>query len=123
MADLAHDGHSAVAAHGQEAAHDHPGERVYIKVAAILLGITIVEVIIYYIEWLHDHKVIGPALMILSAIKFATVVGFFMHLKFDDKRLAVIFSGALFLSLATVIALYFLLQYHGIQYTAGGVIK
>ena len=66
---------------------------------------------------------IGPALMILSAIKFATVVGFFMHLKFDDKRLAVIFSGALFLSLATVIALYFLLQYHGIQYTAGGVIK
>jgi cytochrome c oxidase subunit 4 len=120
MADVAHGGHSAAA---HEPAHDHPGEKIYIKVAGLLLAITIVEVIIYYIQWLHDHKVIGPTLMILSAVKFVTVVGYFMHLKFDDRRLTFIFGGAMFLSIATVIALYLLLQTHGIQYTVGGMIK
>ena len=121
MADIAHGAHGAATAHG--AAHDHPSEKIYIKVAALLLGITIVEVVIYYIQWLHDHKVLGPTLMVLSAVKFVTVVGYFMHLKFDDRRLAYLFTGAMLLSIATVVALYLLLQLHGIDYAAGGMIK
>jgi cytochrome c oxidase subunit IV len=119
MADIALTEHGPVSAH--EAAHHHPGERVYVKVAAVLLVITIIEVVIYYIQWMHDHKVIGPALLALSAVKFATVVGFFMHLKFDDRRLTVIFGGALAIALATIIALYVLLQHHGINYTTTGM--
>ncbi len=121
MADMAHGGHGAAAEH--DAAHDHPGESIYVKVAVVLLAITIVEVIIYYIQWLHDHKVLGPTLMILSAVKFVTVVGYFMHLKFDDRRLTFLFSGAMFITIATVTALYMLLQFHGIDYAAGGMIK
>lgn len=118
MAEYAQTGHGVESAH--EAAHEHPGDRTYIKVAVVLLAITITEVVIYYIQWLHDHKVLGPALLALSAVKFVTVVGFFMHLKFDDRRLTVIFGGALATVLATVIALYLLLQLHGIGYTDGG---
>jgi cytochrome c oxidase subunit 4 len=121
MADMAHSGHSAASAH--ETTHEHPAENIYIKVAAVLLAITVIEVIIYYVQWLHDHKVIGPTLLVLSSIKFVTVVGYFMHLKFDDRRLSFVFGGALLLSLAIVVALYILLQHHGIDYTTSGMIK
>ena len=123
MADIAHGGAGIATAHDDETSHAHPGERIYVKVAAVLLGITIVEVVIYYIQWLHDHKVLAPTLMVLSAVKFVTVVGYFMHLKFDDRRLTLLFGGALLLSLGTVVALYILLQYHPIDYAQGGMIK
>jgi cytochrome c oxidase subunit 4 len=122
MADLAHGGHGTALPDPHEAAHEHPGELVYIKVALVLLAITIIEVAVYYIQWMHDHGVIVPALMVMSAVKFVTVVGFFMHLKFDDRRLTYIFAGALAIALATVIALYILFKYHGIDYTLGGLL-
>src|SRR5687767_5885185 len=95
---VAHDAHDALSFHrpphlgphdphspGDSAAvthdsHDHPGEMVYIKIAAILAAVTAIEVVIYYIEALKD--VLVPALLLLSAGKFIAVVGYFMHLKF-----------------------------------------
>jgi cytochrome c oxidase subunit IV len=83
--------------------HEHPGERTYIKVAVILSAITLVEVIIYYLGLPKDLLV--GILLVLSSVKFATVVGYFMHLKFDDRRLLYIFGGALGLALVIVLAL------------------
>lgn len=97
-----------------EEAHHHPGELTYIKVAIVLAIITIAEVAIWYIESLES--ILVEALLIMSTIKFVTVVGFFMHLKFDDRRLAWTFGLAVILALSVVIALDVLFRVHAINY-------
>ncbi len=98
--------------HAADHSHSHPGERVYIKIAAILATITALEVAIYYWETVRDFLV--PMLIVLSTIKFVMVVGYFMHLKFDDKRLAWIFAGGMGLALAIYIGTWSVLHYHHI---------
>ena len=94
--------------------HSHPGEQTYIKVAAILTVVTIAEVAIWYIESLRD--ILVPALIIMSVGKFIAVVGYFMHLKFDDKRMALIFVFAMGITLAVVGGLDALHRFHAIDY-------
>src|SRR4051794_354158 len=94
--------------------HEHPGERTYIKVAAILAAITVIEVAIYYMGIAHGLLV--TMLLVFSAIKFVTVVGYFMHLKFDDRRLLYIFAGGLFIGLSIVLALDVLQHTNHIEY-------
>src|SRR5215212_6016312 len=108
-------GHGAGHAAGEHES-GHPSELVYIKVAAILATITIVEVAIYYIQWMHDKGLLVPVLLALSAVKFATVVGYFMHLKFDDRRLTWIFSAGLVVAFSIIMALYALFHWHAIGY-------
>ena len=76
----------------------HPDERTYITVAAILAVVTAVEVAIYYIEAIEDFLV--PLLIVLSVGKFVAVVGYFMHLKFDDRRFMWMFVGGLLIASA-----------------------
>lgn len=82
--------------------HEHPSQGTYVKIAIFLAIITGVEVLIYYIEALEG--ILVPALVLLSAVKFVTVVGYFMHLKFDNRMLGFIFTAALLVSLAVYIA-------------------
>jgi cytochrome c oxidase subunit 4 len=83
--------------------HGHPNDRQYIRIAIILTIITVIEVAIYYIEGVRDFLV--PMLIILSVGKFIAVVGYFMHLKFDDRRFTVLFVAGLGLSIAVIAAL------------------
>ena len=99
--------------------HEHPTERKYIQIAIILTIITVVEVAIYYIEWMHDTGALVPTLFVLSIAKFVTVVGYYMHLKFDDNRFMYIFLGGLLVALAVIGALYVLLITHRIDYSFG----
>ena len=78
--------------------HAHPGSKVYITIATILAVITAVEVAVYYIEELRPF--IFPILIVLSAAKFALVVGYFMHLKFDHVSFTWYFGGGLALAVA-----------------------
>lgn len=94
--------------------HAHPGERTYINVAIILAIITIVEVAIYYFESLRG--ILVPALIIMSIAKFIIVVAYFMHLKFDDRRLAYIFGSAMVLTISVVLALEVMQRTHYIDY-------
>jgi len=98
-------------------AHEHPTELTYIKVAVVLAIITVIEVAIYYIEAVST--VLVPLLVMLSAIKFVTVVGYFMHLKFDDKKLGGIFGGALIVSLAVFVGLWFVMYYDAVTQFVG----
>ncbi len=106
------------AATGQSAAHthEHPSELTYIKVAVLLAVITMVEVAIYYIPAVHDSSIFVEMLLLLSAIKFATVVGYFMHLKFDNRIFVKAFGGGLFVAASIVIALDVLMRHHVIDY-------
>jgi cytochrome c oxidase subunit 4 len=109
--------HGAIAEEGAHPVeHEHPGELTYIKVAVILAIITVIEVAIWYIDWMHEHHVLVPSLLTLSAIKFVAVVGYFMHLKFDSRLFAYIFGSGLAVSLSIVLALMALFHWHGIDY-------
>ena len=100
----------------QESGHVHPGSALYVRVAAILTVVTIVEVAIWYISSLRS--ILVPALIILSVFKFCAVVLYFMHLKFDDRRLLIIFSAAMGVTLLIVGTLDVLHRYHAIGYAS-----
>ena len=108
---MAHD--SSADAHGGDATamgvkHDHPTWKTYIKVGVILTAITAVEVWIYYIPSFVASRAFVPALLIMSAVKFATVVMFYMHLKYDHRLFRVLFTGPLLIAALTLFALMFL---------------
>lgn len=84
-------------AHG-EGAHDHPSDLKYIKIAAILAALTLIEVLTYTFD------MSGAALMLvlfpLMIVKFAIVAGYFMHLNFDSKIFTVMFVAGICFALA-----------------------
>jgi cytochrome c oxidase subunit 4 len=82
-------GARAVPAHG---AHPLPSE--YVVIGLILAMLTSVEVALYYIDLAHNLLVV--LLIILSAAKFAFVVLWFMHLKFDSPLLSRLFGTGFF---------------------------
>jgi cytochrome c oxidase subunit 4 len=88
-----------MAAHppGHAVEHPHPGAREYITIATVLALITAIEVAVYYVDSLRP--ILPPTLIILSAVKFALVVMFYMHLKFDHP----IFTGMFVFGLATAV--------------------
>ena len=62
--------------------HTHPSEMVYVRVALFLAAATGIEVLLSYKNVGGEHGTIA-LLLVLAAIKFFTVVAYFMHLKFD----------------------------------------
>ena len=88
-------------AQGRTVAHvgpQHPEPFQYVIVGIILAGITMFEVLLYYVDL--NFKFLVFMLIILSAVKFFTVVGFFMHLRFDAKLFSILFFGGLALAIA-----------------------
>jgi caa(3)-type oxidase subunit IV len=82
-------------------ARRHPGVKEYVRIGVILGVITAIEVATYYLQdglggWLI------PTLFLLSLLKFALVVMWFMHLRFDDRRYARFFV----MGLAGAVTLY-----------------
>jgi len=107
-----HGGHGApaadaahTAAHG---AHAHPTWKQYKWVALILTLITVVEVWVYYIPSFVRSKLFVPSLLIMSAVKFAIVVMFYMHLKYDARLFRALFTGPLIIAIITILSLLFL---------------
>ena len=84
-------------------AASHPTPKTYAIIAVILTVVTAVEVWVFYVEALKPMLV--PILSVLSAGKFALVVMFYMHLKFDHKAFSRMLILGIFLAFATFIAL------------------
>ena len=83
----------------------HPTLKQYVGIAIFLFVVTIIEfVIILPVDFRGQGWTIAP-LAILSAIKFAAVIFFYMHLKFDNRLLTWVFLGGLALGFAVVLAL------------------
>ncbi len=87
---------------------EHPTWSTYWKVAVILTLITVVEVWIYYIPSFVASRLFVPSLLIMSAVKFATVVMFYMHLRYDHKLFRALFTGPFIIASMTLIGLLFL---------------
>lgn len=92
----------------QHAGQAHASTRTYLVIAAILTFITIVEVGVFYVPALHG--ILPPTLIILSAAKFALVVGFYMHLKYDHNLFRAVFILPALIALAVVVGLLFLFR-------------
>ena len=87
----------------QHSERAHPTPFKYVAIALILSVITAVEVAIVYQDFLKD--VFAPLLVILSAAKFALVVMFYMHLRFDSRLFSAMFVTGLLLATAVLITL------------------
>ena len=86
--------------------HAHPGGATYLRIAAVLAILTVLEVGVFYVPVFH--AILVPALLILSAIKFTLVVMFYMHLKMDSAFFTFLFGGPLLLACCVALALLFL---------------
>jgi cytochrome c oxidase subunit 4 len=88
-------------------ARSHPSPKVYVRIGVILAVLTALEVAASYTG--VSGSILIPTLFVLAVIKFALVVLWFMHLKFDDRRYARFFvmglSGAATLYLIVLISL------------------
>ena len=81
----------------------HPPVRTYLLVAAVLAVITAIEISVFYITIMA--RFLAPTLIILSAAKFALVVMFFMHLRYDNRIFSGLFVGPLLIVIPIVLAL------------------
>jgi cytochrome c oxidase subunit 4 len=106
--DSQHEHHANVDHAAMGITHEHPTWSTYWKVAVVLTLITAVEVWIYYIPSFVASRAFVPALLIMSAVKFATVVLFYMHLRYDHKLFRALFTAPLVIAIVTIIGLLFL---------------
>jgi cytochrome c oxidase subunit IV len=106
--DGGHGSHAPGAPAPAHEAHAHPTWKQYKWVALILTVITIVEVWVYYIPSFVATKMFVPSLLIMSAVKFAIVVMYYMHLKYDARLFRALFTGPLIIAVLTIISLMFL---------------
>jgi caa(3)-type oxidase subunit IV len=104
-----------------EAVHEHPTPGLYLRVAITLFVLTAMEVACYEVARRPDaplHGAVGPVvipiLIVLSAVKFALVAMFYMHLKQDQQILSNVFIFALIIAAGIIVALMiiFSYQYH-----------
>lgn len=92
---------------------DHAAEqhgltpRQYVYIGAILTVITGIELWLSYSGL--AHSVLVPLLLVLSAVKFATVVALFMHLRFEGQLFRMMFVGPFILAALVLLALITLL--------------
>ena len=84
----------------QDAVHEHPSDRQYVKIALILGVLTALEVFTYF-ESVHNlgDAALYVILIVLMVLKFVYVVAWFMHLKFDSVLFKRIFTAGVVLAL------------------------
>jgi cytochrome c oxidase subunit 4 len=96
------DVHAPAGAHGA----GHPSPKEYIRIGVILFVLTALEISASYAG--VSGGILIPTLLVLAIVKFALVVLWFMHLKFDDRRFARFFvmglAGASILYLIVLIS-------------------
>lgn len=104
MSDTVTEGHV-----DHDAAHDHPSDWAYIKIALILGVFTAIEVLTYFESALpifENNAFTITVLMVLMVVKFFLVATWFMHLRFDNPIFGRLFVGGIVLAVGVyVIAL------------------
>ena len=86
------------AVHHEPDLDHHPSPRDYVKVAVILAIATAIEVGWYYLDM--PKALFIASLLVLAIVKFALVVLWFMHLRFDSAIYRRLFVTGLLLALA-----------------------
>jgi heme/copper-type cytochrome/quinol oxidase subunit 4 len=109
--------HGTTASQGE---HAHPTAGLYAKVGLVLFVLTALEVGLYEITY-GGHAgpsaraimpFFVPLLLLLSAVKFALVAMFYMHLKQDSKLFTGVFVFPLIIASVIIVGLMILMAYH-----------
>lgn len=112
----AHGSPAAAAAHEP----DHPSAGVYVKIGIVLFVLTTLEVGLYEFTYGDHGGAAGhsiepffvPLLLLLSAVKFALVAMYYMHLKQDHRLFSGVFVFPLIIATVIILALIVLQAYH-----------
>ncbi len=81
----------------------HPGPRTYAIIAALLTVMTAFEVWVF--DWSFTAAIIASVILLTSAFKFSLVVGYYMHLRFDDRRFLAFFVVPFIIALSIMVTL------------------
>ena len=84
--------------------HAHPSDWAYVKIAAVLGSLTVLEVSTYFRSVVDWGDALIPSLIFMMALKFYLVVTWFMHLRFDNPLFTKLFVGGLILAVGVYIA-------------------
>jgi cytochrome c oxidase subunit IV len=103
-----------------EHAHAHPTPGTYAKIGLVLFVLTALEVGLYEFTFGESAGTVGqqirpffiPLLLLLSAVKFALVAMYYMHLKNDSKLFSGVFVFPLIIATIVILALVALQAYH-----------
>ena len=87
----------------EQEGHGHPSDRSYVAIAVILAVITAAEVATFYFEEQLGGLLV-PSLMVMMVVKFAMVVAWFMHLRFDSNLFTRVFVSGLILAVGVYVA-------------------
>jgi cytochrome c oxidase subunit 4 len=87
--------------------HEESRTLAYLVVAGLLAVLTAMEVWASYIHALLP--ILVPLLLVLSGAKFALVVMFYMHLRYDNWTFSAIFLPPLLIALIVVLVLVMLM--------------
>jgi cytochrome c oxidase subunit 4 len=82
----------------------HATVATYVRIAVVLTVLTAIEVTTLYIPGI-PHVLLVTSLLFMSVLKFALVVGFYMHLRYDSPILRALFVGPLMIAIAIILAL------------------
>lgn len=100
------DAHDAHADHGGHAPddgghrHKEPTDKQYVFIALLLAALTAIEIAATEVG--PDGGLLIASLLVLMVVKFAFVILFFMHLRFDNK----LFSRMFYIGLGFAVVLY-----------------
>ncbi len=83
----------------------HPGPKEYVQIAVVLAFVTLLEVLAYYAElgsfgFEFPRAALISLLIVLMVLKFALVVLWYMHLRFDSPFYKRMFLAGLGLALS-----------------------
>jgi cytochrome c oxidase subunit 4 len=100
--------------------HGHPTPSTYAKIGLVLFILTALEVGLYEITYGESAGSFGhaiqpffiPVLLFLSAIKFALVAMYYMHLKNDSKLFSGVFVFPIIIATVSILGLVALQAYH-----------
>jgi cytochrome c oxidase subunit IV len=77
----------------------HPTPAQYWKIAVVLAILTAIEVGLYYVDQELELGALNAGLLLVLAVaKFIIVVGWFMHLRFENPLLNRFFTGGFILA-------------------------
>ena len=108
--------------------HHHPTPGTYAKIGLVLFVLTALEVGLYEVTFGASAGPFGrslepffiPLLLLLSAVKFALVAMYYMHLKNDSKLFSGVFVFPLLIAAIIILSLISLQAYHWLFAQSGG---
>src|SRR5690554_4650725 len=100
--------------------HKHPTDADYVKIALILAAITALEVGTYFWKDIFGSEpstfALVATLFPMMIAKFAIVLGYFMHLKYDNPLFKRVFVFGLVLALLVYCVVFFAFEYFDDRY-------